>query len=111
MFCHSCRCNVTPTRPRSIWKVLSVGYWVGSLAIAVGFSCLLGLNLVLAPAAVFIGMSIGVAARKLNSWTCPRCGAEMVEPDPTTELLPVRRLRGLTPAAAGPGAGPTEEHT
>jgi hypothetical protein len=93
MFCHSCRCHVTPTPPRSIWKLLSVGYWVGSLIVAAGFSLLLGLNLVLAPVAVVIGMSIGVAARKLNNWTCPRCGAELVEPEPTEELLPLRPWR------------------
>ncbi|MDF2691818.1 MAG: hypothetical protein K0S65_201 [Labilithrix sp.] len=108
MFCHSCRSQVTPVPPRSIWKVLSVAFWVGSLTIAAGFSLLLGLNLVLAPAAIFIGMSIGACARKLNNWTCPRCDAELVEPEPTSELQTVRRRppRGLTPAAAGPGAGP-----
>jgi hypothetical protein len=106
MFCHACRCHVTPTPPRSIWKVLSLGYWVGSLIVATCFSLLLGLNLVLAPAAVFIGMSIGVVARKLNNWTCPRCGAEMVEPDPITEMMvpPKRRRaeRPLEPATTEP---------
>jgi len=102
MFCHSCRCHVTPAPPRSMWKVLSVGFWVGSMIIAVCFSLLLGLNLVLAPAAIFIGGAIGACARKLNDWTCPRCGAELVEPEPTSDMLPLRRWhrRPLAPAAA-----------
>ena len=93
MFCHSCRCHVTPEPPRSIWKVLSVGFWVGSMIIAVCFSSLLGLNLVLAPAAVFIGGSIGACARKLNDWSCPRCGAELVEPEAAGEMVPLTRWR------------------
>ena len=93
MYCNACRCHVTPTPPRSIWKVLSVGYWIGSLVIAVAFSLLLGLNLVLAPAAIAIGMSIGVSARKLNNWTCPRCDNELVEPDPVEDALPLRSWR------------------
>ena len=97
MYCHACRCHVTPTPPRSIWKLLSVYFWVGSMAVAIGFSLALGLNLVLAPAAICIGMSVGVAARKLNDWTCPRCGAEMVEPEGTEELLPLRRWRRQRP--------------
>jgi hypothetical protein len=93
MYCHTCRCNVTPKAPKSSWKYLSVGYWVGSMVVAIGFSLAAGLNLVLAPVAVVIGMSIGVAARKLNNWTCPRCGAEMVEPEATEDMLPLRAWR------------------
>lgn len=95
MFCHTCRTHVTPTPPKSIWKVLSVGYWIGSLVVAVCFSLLLGLNLVLAPVAIVIGMSIGAAARKLYNWTCPHCGTELIEPDPEDEMIPLRRWRRL----------------
>ncbi len=91
MFCNSCRCHVTPAPPRSIWKVLSVGFWVGSMIIAVIFSLLLGLNLVLAPAAIVIGGAIGACARKLNDWTCPRCGAELAEPEAITDTVPLTR--------------------
>jgi len=98
MFCHSCRCHVTPTPPRTIWKLLSVFFWVGSLTVAVSFSLILGLNLVLAPAAIFIGCSIGACARKLNDWTCPRCGAELVEPEPTADVVPLERWRRRTVA-------------
>jgi hypothetical protein len=73
--------------------VLSVLFWVGSLAVGTLFSILLGLNLVLAPLAIVISFSIGAVARKLNDWTCPRCGAEMVEPEETADLLPLRRWR------------------
>ncbi len=104
MFCHSCRCHVTPEPPRSVWKVLSVGFWVGSMVIAVCFSLLLGLNLVLAPAAIFIGASVGACARKLNDWTCPRCKAELVEPEPVEDMVPLtrwrRRVLAPTPAHA-----------
>lgn len=89
MLCHSCRCHVTPAPPRTFWKIIALALWIGSLAVAVVFSCLMGLNLVLAPAAVVIGMSVGAAARKLNDWTCPRCDAELIEPESTDEMIPL----------------------
>ncbi len=95
MLCHHCRCNVTPVGPRTRWKLIIVGLWIGSLAVAICFSLLLGLNLVLAPAGIAIGMSIGVAARMLNDWTCPRCGAAMVEPEAPEDLVPLRRWRRM----------------
>ncbi|MBN9160631.1 MAG: hypothetical protein BGO98_03060 [Myxococcales bacterium 68-20] len=106
MFCHTCRCHVTPTPPKSIWKVLSTGYWIGSLVIALCFSILLGLNLVLAPVAIVIGMSIGAAARKLYNWTCPNCDAELIEPEPEDEMVPLRRWRRLK-RRLEPAATPT----
>jgi hypothetical protein len=84
VYCHSCRVHVAPTPPRTVWKVTTVVLWVTSMCVAVCFSLALGLNLVLAPAAIVIGMSIGTAARRMSSWTCPRCGAELVEPEPQT---------------------------
>jgi hypothetical protein len=100
MLCHSCRCHVTPTPPRTIWKVVNVGFWIASLIVATGFSLLLGLNLILAPAAIVVGMAVGTSARRLSSWTCPHCGAELVEPEPEEEPLP-------PPAAARPLAPAT----
>lgn len=82
MYCHCCRCHVTAVRPKTLLKVLNVFFWLASLTVAVGFSLLAGLNIVLAPAAIVIGMSVGVSARRLNTWTCPRCGAELVETQP-----------------------------
>ena len=98
MYCHACRCHVSPKAPRTIWKVLTVFFWVGALSIAMIFSLLLGLNLVLAPAAIFVGMAVGTAARRLSSWTCPRCDAEMVEPEPDTVgvTIPARPLAPAT---------------
>jgi hypothetical protein len=71
------------------------------MTVAVGFSCLLGLNLVLAPAAIFIGMSIGTAARKLSDWTCPRCHEELVEPESVDQMIPLEAWRRTHEAASG----------
>ncbi|HVH44133.1 MAG TPA: hypothetical protein VM925_17400 [Labilithrix sp.] len=107
MLCHSCRCHVTPAPPRTMWKIVSFGFWVGSLVVAVCFSLLLGLNLVLAPAAVFVGMSIGAAARKLNDWTCPRCDAELIEPESVDEMIPLRTWRRWHGSGAMPAVSRT----
>lgn len=101
MLCHSCRCHVTPEPPRTFWKIVTFALWVGSMAVAVTFSSLAGLNLVLAPVAIVIGMSIGAAARRLNDWTCPRCHEELIEPDPIDELIPLEVWRRTREAAAG----------
>jgi hypothetical protein len=66
---------------------MNVAFWAASMVVAVLFSQLLGLNLLLAPAAIFIGMSIGTAARRMSSWTCPRCREELIEPEPQTEVV------------------------
>jgi hypothetical protein len=87
MLCHSCRCHVEPTPPNGAWKVLNVAFWVASMTVAVAFSLLMGLNLVLAPVAIFIGMSIGTAARRMSSWSCPRCHEELIEPEPQAEAV------------------------
>lgn len=87
MKCPSCRAHVTPIPPGTAFKVLNVGFWICSLAVATAFSLLLGLNLVLAPTAIVVGMSVGASARRLASWTCPRCGAELFEPEPETSLV------------------------
>jgi hypothetical protein len=86
MRCHCCRVHVTPTPPKTMWKIALVGFWVGSMIVSTLFSLALGLNLLLAPAAIFIGCAIGTSARRLNSWTCPRCSTELVEPQ--TEPAP-----------------------
>lgn len=99
MLCHRCRTHVTPKPPKTAFKVLNVGFWIASLIVATGFSLLLGLNLVLAPMAIIIGMSIGASARRLTSWTCPRCNAELIEPEPETTLTPPI-APPLEPAAA-----------
>jgi hypothetical protein len=109
MLCHCCRVHVTPTRPRTMWKIALVGFWAGSMIISTLFSLALGLNLLLAPAAIFIGCAIGTSARRLNSWTCPRCSTELIEPQttpaPAAFVIPTdlheeeetQRLLGLRP--------------
>jgi len=86
MLCHACKCHVTPSKPKTMWKVLTIVFWVTTLPVALAFSLIIGLNVILAPAAIFIGMSVGTAARRLSSWTCPRCDAELLEPEPNTTL-------------------------
>lgn len=87
MRCNSCRLHVTPSPPKTVYKVLCVGFWLCSMTVAVAFSLALGLNLVLAPAAIIIGMSVGTSARRVNTWTCPHCHAELAEPVPETGAL------------------------
>ena len=86
MLCHACKCHVTPSKPKTMWKVLTIVFWVTTLPVALAFSLVIGLNVILAPAAIFIGMSVGTAARRLSSWTCPRCDAGLLEPEPNTTL-------------------------
>ncbi|HVJ90143.1 MAG TPA: hypothetical protein VM580_10095 [Labilithrix sp.] len=103
MFCPSCRLHVSPVPPRSMWKIVSLALWISSLTVATGFSLLAGLNLVLAPAAVIIGMSVGTAARRLNCFSCPVCSSELYTPEPIEDALPPEQgqpPRELTPAAA-----------
>jgi hypothetical protein len=97
MLCHACKCHVAPRPPRSAWKILNVALWSASMAVAMVFSLIIGLNLLLAPLAIVIGMSIGTSARRLSSWTCPRCGAELVEPETEAVLIPSGPI-GLQPA-------------
>ncbi|MBX3232782.1 MAG: hypothetical protein KIT84_43675 [Labilithrix sp.] len=86
MNCHACKCHVTPVKPRTMWKVGVVAFWITSLVVAVGFGSIVGLSLFLAPVAIAVGMAIGTSARRLSSWTCPRCDAELLEPEPNTTL-------------------------
>jgi hypothetical protein len=80
MKCTSCKSDVVPRGPRTLWKVVTVALWVGALATSLMFSLLLGLNIVLVPLWLGIGMSVGVAARRMSSWTCPECGNELAAP-------------------------------
>lgn len=77
-----------------MWKVLNVGFWVLSLVVAMAFCLVTGPNLILAPMAIGIGMAVGTSARRLSSWTCPRCAAELHEPEPGTAVI--------APAAVAP---------
>lgn len=86
MYCHACKCHVTPVAPKTTWKILTVALWVTTLAVAIAFSVIIGINLVLMPMAVAIGMALGVSTRRMSSWTCPRCSAELIEPEPQTKL-------------------------
>jgi hypothetical protein len=100
MMCHACRTHVTPTPPKTIWKVLNVAFWISTLAVGMVFSSLIGLNLILAPAAIAIAMSVGTSARLLSSWTCPRCNAELVEPEPqpSPAYVPAPPIEAPAPA-------------
>lgn len=86
MNCHACKCHVTPVKPRTMWKVASVVLWGTSLVVAIAFSVFAGLNLLLLPMAIVVGMAVGTSARRLSSWTCPRCDTELLEPEPNTVL-------------------------
>ncbi len=87
MLCHSCRCHVQPTPPKTAWKIATLAFWVFASVVALLFSIPIGLNIVLAPAAIVVGMAIGTAARRMSSWTCPECHAELVEPEPQTKVV------------------------
>lgn len=88
MRCSSCKSDVVPVKPRTRWKILTVAFWIGALATSLVFSLLLGLNIVLVPLWLVNGMAVGIAARRLASYSCPVCHAEMAAPpaaEPTTE--------------------------
>jgi hypothetical protein len=80
MICRACKSDVSPSPPRAIGKVVTLGYWVAAMATSTVFSLLLGLNVVLVPLWLAIGMAVGVAARRASTWTCPRCKEEMAPP-------------------------------
>lgn len=86
MKCHACKCDVTPAKPRSTWKAITVAFWVACLVVSIPFSLVIGLNLLLAPAAICIGFAVGTASRRMGSWTCPRCNVELLEPEPQTKI-------------------------
>jgi hypothetical protein len=94
MLCHSCRCHVDPSPPKTAWKIATMAFWISASVVAILFSIPIGLNLVLAPAAIVVGMAIGTAARRMSSWTCPECHAELVEPEPQTEVVGPAFVRG-----------------
>jgi hypothetical protein len=101
MHCRSCRGDVTPVPPRTMAKLSLVAFYVMSLTVALLFSLLLGLNIVLVPVAIAIGCSVGVAARRASSWSCPQCKEEMVAPAiATTDDARTPRSRPLVPAHA-----------
>jgi hypothetical protein len=86
MQCKSCKSDVTPVPPRTMAKL----GLVASLVVATMFSLLLGLNIVLVPVAVAVGLSVGVAARRASEWSCPQCKEEM-HPAPLSASAPPRR--------------------
>lgn len=71
-------------------KLSLVGFYVASLVVATIFSLLLGLNIVLVPVAVAVGLSVGTAARRASTWSCPQCKQEMAAPAPSTPTEEVR---------------------
>jgi hypothetical protein len=102
MQCRSCKRDVTPVPPRTIAKIGLVGFYVASLAVALVFSLLLGLNIVLVPVAIAVGCSVGVAARRASEWSCPECKEEMAAPRiaSATDEVPTTRTRPFVPAHA-----------
>lgn len=103
MQCRSCKRDVTPVPPRTMAKLSLVAFYVASLAAALMFSLLLGLNIVLVPVAIAVGCSVGVAARRASEWSCPQCKEEMVAPSVATTdeaRTPRARPRPMVPAHA-----------
>lgn len=96
MRCSACHENVTPVPPRTMAKVALVAFYVASLAVSMVFSCLLGLNLLLVPVAMAIGLSVGTAAQRASTWSCPECKEEMAPPVATT--TPAREPERTAPA-------------
>lgn len=80
MSCHACKRSVVPEPPHSTRKILTTALWVMLLSGAFVASLLIGLNLVLAPLAIFVGMAIGTSARLAAAWTCPCCKNELMVP-------------------------------
>jgi len=76
-------------------KLSLVAFYVASLVVATIFSLLLGLNIVLVPVAIAVGCSVGVAARRASTWSCPQCKEEMTAPIVAPET---QRTRPLVPA-------------
>jgi hypothetical protein len=90
--CTACRRRVEPVAPRTTWKVVTVLLWVATLIVGEFFGILLGLNIVLMPMWIGIALSVGVAARRASSWTCPECSEEITGYVPEREREPRRDL-------------------
>jgi hypothetical protein len=95
MRCSACKSDVTPVPPRTMAKLGLVGFYIAALVVSTIFSLLLGLNILLAPAAIVVGMAVGVAARRANEWSCPQCKEEMRAP--AAEPTPAMAERPLVP--------------
>jgi hypothetical protein len=88
MKCHVCKVNVTPVRPKTTWKILTVTFWIVTLFLSIALTgfAFAGLQLILVPLALGIGMALGASARRLTSWTCPRCSTELIVPEEQTTI-------------------------
>ena len=63
---------------------MNLALWIGALVTAVCFSIPIGLNLVLLPMWLAIGMGVGCSAARASSWTCPVCRTELAPPKAAT---------------------------
>jgi hypothetical protein len=97
MRCSACKSDVTPIPPRTMAKLSLVGFYVASLVGAALFSIVPVVNIVLVPVAIAVGWSVGVAARRANAWSCPKCKEEMSAPVGVPATPPTIAERPLVP--------------
>ncbi len=100
VICKACKEQVSPRAPRTAWKIATLLFWLAALATSLVFSLLLGLNVLLVPAWLGIGMAVGVAARRAAAWSCPACSAELTPPIPDAEEDRGRAGERLAPTPA-----------
>lgn len=102
MSCHACKRSVIPEPPHSTRKILTTTLWVMLLSGAFVVSLIIGLNLVLAPMAIFVGMAIGTSARLASAWTCPYCKNELMVPADVAEASNTLHGHPFAAAATAP---------
>lgn len=80
MKCWCCGKVVQPVPPRTLRKILNVVFWTSSLTMGMLVTPLLGLDVLLLPFSVAMGLSVGTTAREAGSWSCPSCHAAVHAP-------------------------------
>jgi len=80
MKCWCCGKVVQPIPPRTLRKILNFVFWTSSLSMGMLVTPLLGLDVLLLPFSIAMGLSVGTTAREAGNWSCPSCHAAVHAP-------------------------------
>lgn len=96
--CRACGTREPPRARSRVWWIPLGMFWAVLLGFGACFAILLPLNLLLVPAWLAVGSSVGPLARKLTEPRCPSCGAPATSRVRTRAALPEVARRPARPA-------------